>query len=225
MASQPDAVAGDALDRELADLLDVERFEPPAEFRAHALLKDPAVYEQAARDPNAWWAAQAEQLDWFQKWTRVLNDDDPPFYQWFTGGTLNVSYNCLDRHVIAGSGGRVAFHWRGEDGQERDITYAGLLAEVERFANALKDVGVGKGDVVGISLPMIPEVVVTMLACARIGAPHNVVFGGFSPSAVRERLEVSSAKALIIADGARRKGKTVAVKAALDGAVEDLATL
>src|SRR5271154_1690701 len=225
MASQSDAVVGDALDRELADLLDVERFEPPAEFRAHALLKDPAVYEQAARDPNAWWAAQAEQLDWFQKWTRVLNDDDPPFYQWFTGGTLNVSYNCLDRHVIAGSGGRVAFHWRGEDGQERDITYAGLLAEVERFANALKDVGVGKGDVVGIYLPMIPEVVVSMLACARIGAPHNVVFGGFSAEAVRERMEFSEAKLLITVDGAARKGKTAPVKDRVDEVMGDLGSL
>src|SRR5271155_5794578 len=140
MASQPDAVAGEALDRQLSDLLDVERFEPRAGFPARALLKDPAVDEQAPPVPKAWGAAQAEQLDWFQKWTRVMNDDDPPFYQWFTGGTLNVSYNCLDRHVIAGSGGRVAFHWRGEDGQERDITYAGLLAEVERFANALNDV-------------------------------------------------------------------------------------
>ena len=225
MASRPDAVAGDALDRELADLLDVERFEPPAEFRAHALLKDPAVYEQAARDPNAWWVAQAEQLNWFQKWTRVLNDDDPPFYQWFTGGTLNVSYNCLDRHVIAGSGGRVAFHWRGEDGQERDITYAGLLAEVERFANALKDVGVGKGDVVGIYLPMIPEVVVSMLACARIGAPHNVVFGGFSAEAVRERMEFSEAKLLITVDGAARKGKTAPVKDRVDEVMGDLGSL
>ena len=140
----------------------------------------------------------------------MLDDSDPPFYKWFTGGTLNVSYNCLDRHVIAGRGERVAFHWRGEDGEERDITYAELLAEVERFANALKDLGVGKGDVVGIYLPMIPEVVVAMLACARIGAPHNVVFGGFSAEAVRERMEFSEAKVLITVDGAARKGKTAA---------------
>src|SRR5271156_4599433 len=225
MASQSDAVEGDALDQELADLLDVERFEPPAEFRAHALLKDPEVYEQAARDPNAWWAAQAEQLEWFQKWTRVLNDDDPPFYQWFTGGMLNVSYNCLDRHVIAGMGGRVAFHWRGEDGQERDITYIELLAEVERFANALKDLGVRKGDVVGVYLPMIPEVVVAMLACARIGAPHNVVFGGFSAEAVRERMEFSQAKLLITVDGAARKGRTAPVKDRVDEHMGDLASL
>jgi acetyl-CoA synthetase len=221
----PTAAAGEELDRELASLLDVERFEPPPEFRAHALLSDPAVYEQAAADPQGWWAAQAEQLDWFQRWTRVLDDDDPPFYKWFTGGTLNVSYNCLDRHVIAGRGERVAFHWRGEDGEERELTYAELLAQVERFASALKGLGVAKGDVVGIYLPMIPEVVVAMLACARIGAPHNVVFGGFSAEAVRERMEFSDAKVLITVDGAARKGKTAAIKDRVDEVMGDLATL
>src|ERR1035438_9803477 len=207
MATGSEHADGEALDRELASLLNVETFDPPADFREHALLGDPAVYEQAARDPQAWWAAQAEGLDWFQKWTRVLDDDDPPFYKWFTGGKLNVSHNCLDRHVLAGRGNRVAFHWRGEEGQERDITYAELLAEVERLANALKDLGVRKGDVVGIYLPMIPEVVVSMLACARIGAPHNVVFGGFSAEAVRERMEVSRARVLITADGAAQIGR------------------
>ena len=142
----------------------------------------------------------------------MLDDSNPPFYKWFAGGKLNVSYNCLDRHVEAGHGDRVAFHWRGEEGEERDITYAELHADVQRFANALKDHGVGKGDVVGIFLPMIPEVVVAMLACARIGAPHNVVFGGFSPESVRERMEFSEAKALITVDGARRKGKTAPIK-------------
>jgi acetyl-CoA synthetase len=225
MATGFDAGRGQALDDELAALLDVETFDPPAEFREHALLSDPGVYRQAARDPQAWWAAQAEELDWFQKWTRVLDDDDPPFYRWFTGGTLNASYNCLDRHVLAGRGDRVAFHWRGEEGQERDITYAELLAEVERFANALKDLGVRKGDVIGIYLPMVPEVVVSMLACARIGAPHNVVFGGFSAEAVRERMEFSEAKLLITADGAARKGKTAPVKSRVDEAMGDLATL
>jgi acetyl-CoA synthetase len=225
MATVPEAASGEALDRELAGLLDVERFDPPAEFREHALLNDSAVYEQAARDPQAWWASQAEELDWFQKWTRVLDDDNPPFYKWFTGGTLNVSYNCLDRHVLAGRGDRVAFHWRGEEGEERDITYAELLAEVERFASALKGLGIGKGDVVGIYLPMIPEVVVSMLACARIGAPHNVVFGGFSAEAVRERMEFSEAKLLITADGAARKGKITPVKDRVDEVMGDLATL
>jgi acetyl-CoA synthetase len=225
MASESEAATGEALDRELAALLEVETFDPPAEFREQALLKDPAVYEQAVNDPQAWWASQAEQLHWFEKWTRVLDDDNPPFYKWFTGGTLNVSYNCLDRHVIAGRGERVAFHWRGEDGTERDITYAQLLAEVQRFANALKDLGVQKGDVVGIYLPMIPEVVVSMLACARIGAPHNIVFGGFSAEAVRERMEFSEAGVLITVDGAARKGKTAAVKDRVDEAMDDLETL
>jgi acetyl-CoA synthetase len=225
MSRESNAAEGEELDGELASLLEVEKFDPPAEFREHALLSDPAIYRKAADDPQAWWAAQAERLDWFQRWTRVLDDDDPPFYRWFTDGTLNVSYNCLDRHVIAGRGARVAFHWRGEDGQERDITYAELLAQVERFASALKALGVRPGDVVGIYLPMIPEVVVAMLACARIGAPHNVVFGGFSAEAVRERMEFSEAKVLITVDGAARKGRTAPVKERVDEVMGDLATL
>ena len=136
----------------------------------------------------------------------------PPFYRWFDDGTLNVSYNCLDRHVEAGRGDRVAYHWHGEEGETRTLTYAELLGQVKRFANALRDADIGKGDVVGIYLPMIPEAVVAMLACARIGAVHNVVFGGFSAEAVRERMEVSKAKALITADGLRRKGKVHPVK-------------
>jgi acetyl-CoA synthetase len=213
------------LDRELAELLEVERFEPPPEFRERALLSDPAVYEQAAGDPQGWWAGQAERLHWFRPWDEVLEDSNPPFYSWFVGGTLNVSYNCLDRHVDAGRGERVAFHWRGEQGEERDITYAELLGEVERLANALKGLGVRKGDVVGIYLPMIPEVVVSMLACARIGAPHNVVFGGFSAEAVRERMEFSQARLLITADGAARKGKTTPVKDRVDEVMGDLPSL
>jgi acetyl-CoA synthetase len=225
MSEEADAIAGEELDEELASLLEIERFPPPAEFREHALLSDPRIYEQAAADPQDWWATQAQELDWFQKWTTVLDDSDPPFYKWFTGGTLNVSYNCLDRHVIAGRGDRVAFHWRGEEGEERDLTYAELLAEVERFASALKELGVAPGDVVGIYLPMIPEVAVAMLACARIGAPHNVVFGGFSAEAVRERMEFSEAKVLITVDGAARKGKTAAVKDRVDEVMGDLTTL
>ena len=219
------ATNADTLDEQLARMLEIERFEPPAGFREHALLNDPAIYERAARDPQAWWTQQAEQLDWFTPWERVLNDSNPPFYKWFEGGTLNASHNCLDRHVAAGRGERVALHWHGEDGEQRDITYAELLAEVKRFASALKDQGVHKGDVVGIYLPMIPEVVVAMLACARIGAPHNVVFGGFSAEAVRERMEFSEAKALITVDGAARKGKTAPVKDRVDEVMGDLSTL
>jgi acetyl-CoA synthetase len=218
-----------SLEQQLSELLEVERFAPPEEFRRQALLKGPGVYEQAARDPEAWWAGQAEELlDWTQTWDVVLDASDPPFYKWFVGGRLNASYNCLDRHVQAGRGDRVAYHWRGEDGSEREVTYADLHRDVQRFANALRDHGIEKGDVVGIYLPMIPEVVVAMLACARIGAPHNVVFGGFSADAVRERMEFSQAKALVTVDGARRKGKTAPIKQAVDevmGDVESLQTI
>ncbi|MHB8659149.1 MAG: acetate--CoA ligase [Solirubrobacteraceae bacterium] len=213
------------LDHELAELLEIETFDPPASFREHALLTDPSIYEEADRDWQGWWEKQARELHWFSEWDTVLDDSDPPFYKWFVGGRLNVSYNCLDRHVEAGHGDRVAFHWRGEEGEERDITYSELLADVQRFANALKDLGVVKGDVVGIYLPMIPEVAVAMLACARVGAPHNVVFGGFSAEAVRERMEFSEAKALITADGAARKGKTAPVKQNVDAVMGDLTSL
>jgi acetyl-CoA synthetase len=207
----------DGLEEELAALLEVERFPPPPEFAAAARCGDASVYEQAAADPVAWWKRQAtELLDWVKAPSEGLDDSNPPFYRWFADGSLNASANCLDRHVEAGRGERVALHWRGEEGEERDITYAELLADVQRFANALRDHGVGKGDVVGIYLPMIPEVVVAMLACARIGAPHNVVFGGFSAEAVRERMEFSAAKALVTVDGARRKGRTAPVKAEVD---------
>jgi acetyl-CoA synthetase len=214
------------LERDLEEMLKVERFEPPAEFRERALWSDPKIYEEAAADPEAWWLAQARQLlDWETEPTQGLDDSDPPFYKWFADGRLNASANCLDRHVEAGNGDRVAYHWRGEEGEERDVTYAELHADVQRFANALKDLGVEKGDVVGIYLPMIPEVAVAMLACARIGAPHNVVFGGFSPESVRERMEFSEAKALVTVDGARRKGKTAPIKPAVDEHMAELESL
>jgi acetyl-CoA synthetase len=213
------------LDRELASLLDIERFSPPADFVKRALLSDPKIYEEAESDWQGWWVRQAEQLHWFKKWDTVLDDSNPPFYKWFVGGKLNVSYNCLDRHVEAGRGDKVAFNWLGEDGTERKVTYADLLGDVERFANALKNLGVKQGDVVGIYLPMIPEVAVAMLACARIGAPHNVVFGGFSPEAVRERMEFSEAKVLITVDGASRKGAIAPIKQAVDLVMGDLESL
>ncbi len=217
--------SAEELEALLDDLQHVERFEPPAEFRARAVVGDVDVYEAAERDPESYWAEQARQLHWDEPFTTVLDDSNPPFFKWFADGTLNVSYNCLDRHVEAGIGDRVAYHWRGEEGEERDITYADLHRDVQRLANGLKDLGVGKGDVVGIFLPMIPEVVVAMLACARIGAPHNVVFGGFSPDSVRERMEVSHAKALITVDGARRKGRTSAIKREVDRVMSGLAEL
>jgi acetyl-CoA synthetase len=220
----PDPYA--SLGDRLTELLQVETFPPPAGFASTAQVRDPAVYQQAADDPAGWWATQArERLHWDRPFTSVLDDRNPPFYTWFDDGTINASYNCLDRHVLAGRGDRVAFHWRGEEGEERDLSYAGLLDDVQRLASALKAQGIEKGDVVAIYLPMIPEVVVAMLACARIGAPHTVVFGGFAPTAVRERMEVSRAKVLITADGARRKGKPIPVKQQVDEVIADLPDL
>jgi acetyl-CoA synthetase len=216
---------GATLEQELGDLLDQEWFEAPQDFAGGALITDSSEHDAAREDPQGWWAEQAKALHWFQEWDTVLDESDPPFYKWFVGGKINASYNCLDRHVENGQGDRVAFHWRGEEGEERDVTYADLLRDVKRFANALKDHGIETGDVVGIYLPMIPEVVVAMLACARIGAPHNVVFGGFSPEAVTERMEFSHAKALVTVDGARRKGKTAAIKQAVDDVMGDLSDL
>jgi acetyl-CoA synthetase len=204
------------LESQLGELLDQETFSPSSEFESHAVISDRAIHERAAEDPEGFWAEQAEALDWAQKWDQVLDWSNPPFAKWFDGGKLNVAHNCVDRHVEAGNGDRVAFHWRGEEGEERDITYADLHRDVQKFANALKDRGIEAGDVVGIFLPMIPEVVVAMLACARIGAPHNLVFGGFSAESVKERMAFSEAKALITVDGARRKGKTAPIKQQVD---------
>src|SRR4051794_3507489 len=213
------------LEQELEELLERERFEPSDAFRQAALWNDPEIYDKANADPLAWWAEQAKALHWFSEPSQILDDSDPPFYKWFTDGKINASYNCLDRHVEAGLGDRVAFHWHGEEGEQSDVTYAELLERVQRFANALRDNGIGKGDVVGIFLPMIPEVVVSMLACTRIGAIHNVVFGGFSPEAVKERMEFSDAKALITVDGARRKGKTAPIKEQVDEVMGDVKSI
>src|ERR1700710_485538 len=227
MATEAGAAGNDAsLEHELEQMLEIEKFEPPAEFRDGALWSDPKVYEEAAADPVAWWTGRSKELlDWDVQPTEGLDDSNPPFYKWFEDGRINASAQCLDRHVAAGIGDRVAYHWRGEEGERRDVTYAELLDSTQRFANALKDLGVEKGDVVGIYLPMIPEVAVAMLACARIGAIHNVVFGGFSAESVRERMEFSEAKALVTVDGARRKGKTAPIKAQVDEEMGELATL
>jgi len=215
-----------ALEHELDRMLEIERFEPPEAFREKALWAYPAIYEEAAADPVTWWTERSrELLDWDVEPTVGLDDSNPPFYKWFEDGRINASAQCLDRHVEAGLGDRVAYHWRGEEGERRDVTYSELLDSTRRFANALKDLGVEKGDVVGIYLPMIPEVAVAMLACARIGAIHNVVFGGFSAESVRERMEFSEAKALVTVDGARRKGRTAPIKAQVDEEMGDLRTL
>jgi acetyl-CoA synthetase len=219
-------VTAESVERRLESLLDVEKFPPPDDFRSKALVTDESMYEEAERDLEGFWSRQAGELvDWFAEPSEALDQSNPPFYKWFADGKLNASYNCLDRHIESGNGDRVAYHWRGEEGEEREITYAELHRDVQRFANALKDCGIGKGDVVGIYLPMVPEVAVAMLACARIGAPHNVVFGGFSPDAVRERMEFSEAKALVTIDGARRKGKTDPIKSAVDEKIADLSSI
>src|SRR5215216_2463350 len=213
---------GATLESQIEELLDQETFDPPKAFAESALVKDESEVESADSDYEGFWAEQAENLHWFEKWDQVLEWSDPPNAKWFVGGKLNVAYNCLDRHIEAGNGDRVAFHWRGEEGEELDVTYADLLRDTQKFANALKAEGIGKGDVVGIFLPMIPEVAVAMLACARIGAIHNVVFGGFSPESVKERMEFSQAKALVTVDGARRKGKMAPIKQQVDEVMPDL---
>jgi len=194
------------------------RFPPPPEIAEHAVVKADA-YERAAADHLGFWAEQAGRLDWDQTWDRVLDWDDPPFAKWFTGGRINAAYNCVDRHVEAGRGDRVALHWVGEPADDtRTITYAQLKDEVARAANALLALGVATGDRVAIYLPMIPEAVVAMLACARIGAPHTVVFGGFSSDALASRLTDCQAKVVITSDGGYRRGGPSALKPAVDEA-------
>ena len=215
----------DQLEQELEQLQEQETFDPPEHFVEQALVTDPSIYEEAAKDPEGWWEREADELHWFDRWDTVLDESAAPFYKWFTGGKINASYNCLDRHVEAGNGDRVAFHWHGEEGEHRELTYADLLAETKKLANALKDRGIEQGEVVGIFLPMIPEVVVAMLACARIGAPHNLVFGGFAPDSVAERMKVSDAKLLITANAARRKGKSAPVKEQVDEVMGDMPSI
>jgi len=211
---------------EIDVLLHTEQtFPPPPEFAAQANASDPGIYERAHADPEAWWGSWAEKLDWIEPFEEVLDWSDPPFAKWFGGGKLNVSANCLDRHIDGGAGDRIAYYWEGEDGTRKEITYAWLLEQTKKAANGLKSLGIGKGDVVGIYMPMVPEAAVAMLACARIGAIHNVVFGGFSAGSVVERMEVSGAKALITADATLRRGKPTPMKAAIDPAIAGLDSL
>ena len=199
-------------------------FPPPADFARQANYNDSAIYAEAAADPVAFWAAQAESLDWFQPWDQVL-DWDPPFARWFDGGKLNVAYNCLDRHVAAGRGDKVAYYWEGEPGDQKTITYAELLEEVSKTANALKELGVQKGDRVAVYMPMILELPIALLACARIGAPHTVVFGGFSAEALRDRINDAQCKVVITADGGYRRGAPSALKPNVDLALEGTPTI
>ena len=212
---------------ETIDALQWERrtFPPSPGFVADASLKDGAFHREAAADHEAFWARQAAELvSWSRPWDTVC-EWDLPFAKWFVGGTLNVSYNCLDRHVEAGRGDKVAIHFEGEPGDSRRVTYAELLAEVQRFANVLKGLGVAKGDRVNIYLPMIVEAVVAMLACARIGAAHSVVFGGFSSQALADRINDAEAKVLITADGGHRRGEVFALKPQADEAVASCPTI
>ena len=193
-------------------------FDPPAELARDANVTQ-ADYDRAAEDRLGFWADAAGRLDWTKPWDEVLDWTNPPFATWFTGGELNVAVNCVDRHVAAGRGETVAYHWVGEPGDTRDITYAQLKDEVSRAANALTSLGVRAGDRVAIYLPMIPEAVISMLACARIGAVHMVVFGGFSPDALASRVEDAGAKVVITADGGYRRGAPSALKPAVDEAL------
>jgi acetyl-CoA synthetase len=196
------------------------RFAPAEAFRERAHASDPELYARAAADPEAFWAEWARRLEWFEPWTDVLSWR-PPHAQWFVGGRLNAAYNCLDRHLGGWRRNKAALVWEGEPGDTRTYTYWDLHREVSKFANVLKSLGVGKGDRVAIYLPMIPEAAIAMLACARIGAPHSVVFGGFSADSLRDRINDAEAKLLITADGGYRRGKVVALKDAADRALEE----
>jgi acetyl-CoA synthetase len=207
--------------KNIAALLSEDRvFEPPPAFTERAVVRDRSVYERAEADFEGFWAEQAEGLTWFKRWDTVM-DWTPPWVQWFVGGSLNAAYNCLDRHVEAGGGDKVAYYWEGEPGEQRAITYAELHEEVCRLANGLLSLGVRKGDRVAIYLGMIPELPVAMLACARIGAPHSVVFGGFSSDALRDRINDAGARVLITQDGGYRRGSEVPLKANADAALAE----
>jgi acetyl-CoA synthetase len=210
-------VASDAIE----GLLEEGRtFPPPAAFKDQARTTGAEVYDEANADREGFWSRQAAELDWSEEWDTVL-DWQPPYAKWFVGGKLNVSHNCVDRHVAAGHGDQVAYHWEGEPGDQRTITYAQLLEEVQRAANALKGLGVERGDRVAIYLPMIPELPVTMLACARIGAVHSVVFAGFSAQALRDRINDSDCKVVVTADGAWRRGSVFPLKEHVDEALQE----
>ncbi len=207
-------------DETLANLMhEQRRFAPAAEFAAAANAQ-PTLYADAAGDRLAFWERQADALAWERRWDTVLDWSEAPFARWFDGGRLNVAVNCVDRHVEAGHGDRVALHWEGEPGDTRTLTYADLGRRVAQAAHALTELGVRAGDRVAIYLPMIPEAVIAMLACARLGAPHSVVFGGFSAEALRSRIDDAQAKVVITADGGYRRGAPAALKPAVDEAAD-----
>ena len=199
-------------------------FPPPPEFAAQANANDPEIYARAAADPEGFWAGWAETLTWFRKWDTVL-EWNPPHAKWFVGGQINVSVNCLDRHLTDGRADKRALVWEGEPGDQRTLTYAELSAEVNKFANVLKSLGIGKGDRVTLYMPMVPEAAIAMLACTRVGAPHSVVFGGFSAESLRERTNDCGAKLVITADGYWRRGNIVPLKKTTDEAIAECPTV
>jgi acetyl-CoA synthetase len=206
---------------EIADLLQEDRtFAPPEGFRAAAHVRDEDVYARAERDPEGFWAGFAEELEWFSRWTRVL-EWNPPHARWFVGGTLNASVNCVDRHVRSGRRNKAAIIWEGEPGDRRTLTYWDLYRQVSQFANVLRSLGVSRGDRVAIYLPLVPELAIAMLACARVGAVHSVVFGGFSAESLRDRINDAQATLLITADGGWRRGHVVPLKQMSDEALKD----
>src|ERR1700681_4331989 len=212
-------------EKSLDALLDERRtFPPSSEFKLRANWNDPAVYDRAAKDPESFWAEQAKNLHWFAPWQQVL-EWNTPWAKWFVGGKLNVTYNCVDRHAHSARRNKAAIIWEGEPGDTRVLTFGMLEREVNRFANALKSLGVAKGDRVAIYMGMVPELAIAMLACAKIGAAHSVVFGGFSAEALRERINDAEAKVLITADGAWRRGSVVPLKATADVALEECPTI
>ncbi|MFE6612668.1 acetate--CoA ligase [Amycolatopsis sp. NPDC057786] len=204
----------------LDNLLTESRTFPPSEAFSAQANATADFYAEADADREAFWAKQAERLHWETKWSQVLDWTNAPVAKWFVGGKLNVAYNCVDRHVDSGHGDQVAIHWVGEPGDSRDITYAQLKDEVSKAANAFESLGLKAGDRVAIQMPMVPEAIVAMLACARIGALHSVVFGGFSPTALRSRVDDQAARVVITTDGQYRRGKAAPMKANVDEALE-----
>ena len=205
----------------LEDLLEETRvFEPPAAFRSSARVNDPAVYQRAAEDPLAFWEGFAKQLEWQKPWDAVLEGTGPDA-RWFVGGKINASVNCLDRHVRGPHRNKAALIWEGEPGDRKTWTYFDLWREVNKFGNVLRGLGVAKGDRVAIYMPLIPEAVVAMLACARIGAVHSVVFGGFSAESLRDRILDAQAKVLVTADGGYRRGGLLPLKHDADYAIRE----
>src|SRR5580765_6419037 len=214
---------------EIESVLHEERvFYPSLEFSSRAHIKSfeeyERIYNDAAKDVPAFWARQAESLDWFEKWHTALEWKEP-FAKWFVGGKINISYNCLDRHLTTHRRDKIAYIWEGEPGEQRTLTYAELHQEVCRFANVLRKLGVHTGDRVALYMPLVPELAIAMLACARIGATHTVIFGGFSADAIRGRVNDCGCKVIVTADGGYRRGREIKLKPVVDEALTDCPTV